>query len=152
MNGLKFIVFIFFLISFISCESFSNKKTAENSFQIQQDSIAKQLVEQKCNVCHALGKTEQTIIAPPLFAVRRQYMKFSMDKEDFITTMTDYVNNPQADKSLMKPAVEQFNVMPKQVLKPEELTMIVNYLYHTEMPKPDWFDAHEEKHRKGIKH
>jgi len=152
MQLLKIIVSCCFLTLFISCEKNQKKYTKSIEVPVQKDSLARALFEQKCQVCHDLGQTEATIIAPPFFGVRKQYMQFSVDKNDFIETMYDFVKKPDAQKSLMKPAIEQFKVMPYQPLKEEEIALIVEYIYRTEMPKPSWFDSHEELHRKGIKH
>jgi|APTNR8051073442_1049403.scaffolds.fasta_scaffold94905_1 cytochrome c2 len=142
--------FLFFVLQ--SCQKNPEKLKVIDDSSIQQDAVAKALFDQKCQVCHNLGKTEKTIIAPPFYAVRMMYMKSSMDKADFVSTMTDYVNQPDSTKSMMKPAVKRFGVMPKQAFKPEELALIIDYLYRTEMIKPDWFDTHAAMHRKGLKH
>jgi hypothetical protein len=152
MQLLRIIVGFFILIFLNSCEKNPKKNINYLKVPLQNDSMAQTLFEQKCQVCHNLGTTEAEIIAPPFFAVRKQYLQFSMDKNDFIETMTDFVKKPDAEKSLMKPAVEQFKVMPYQPFKEEEIALIVEYIYRTEMPKPSWFDSHETLHRKGIKH
>jgi hypothetical protein len=50
----------------------------------------------------------------------------------------------------MRGAVKQFNVMPKQIFKKEDLEKIALYIYENELEVPDWFMAHEkEMHGNG---
>lgn len=139
-------------IVLLSC-NIESKKTKQISISSNNDSLAKALFEQKCNVCHdGMNKTEKQIIAPPFYAVRMVYMKAAMDKNDFIETMKDFTHNPDSTKSLMKPAIKRFGVMPYQKFDEKEVDLIIDYIYRTQQPKPEWFDKHQELHRRGIAH
>jgi hypothetical protein len=146
---------ISFLITFsllFSCQNNTENKNPKTKVEIR-DSIAKNLFEQKCNVCHvATGKKESKIIAPPFHAVRLMYMRSAMDKEDFIETMRSWTNDPDSTKTLMKPAIQLFGVMPYQKIDQKELDLILEYVYKTEFSEPKWFDMHLELHDRGIAH
>ena len=136
----------------ISCQSKVEKQNKnEDTIAlaiIQTDSKAEVLFNQKCMICHNTeGKTDATMLAPPFYQVKKRYLNASIDKNDFIETMTNWVNNPIEDNALMRGAVEKLKVMPKLGYKDEEIREIVNYIYETDMPKPDWFDAHQKSHR-----
>ncbi len=151
-NYFSLISFLITLSLLFSCQNNTEKKNRKTKVEIR-DSIAKNLFEQKCNVCHdATGKKESEIIAPPFHAVRMVYMKSSMDKNDFIETMKDWTHKPDSTKSLMKPAIKLFGVMPYQKFDDKEIDLILEYVYKTEFPKPKWFDLHQEMHRRGIAH
>jgi len=38
--------------------------------------------------------------------------------------------------------------MPHLNYDEKDIVQIVNYLYETEMSKPEWFDAHQQSHQK----
>ena len=111
------------------------------------------LFEQRCNLCHdAITSHPDSIIAPPFYAVKRQYTRFSMDKEDFTATMRAYIEEPNVHNALMKPAVDRFGKMPQQFFQEGELDKILNYIYLTDFEKPEWFDKHDDMHRRGQQH
>jgi len=113
------------------------------------DSIGAQLFNQKCMICHNhVGKVDSTMLAPPFFQVKDRYLKASMDKKDFIETMTYWVKNPKEENILMQGTKDHFEVMPYLAYSDEDIAKIVNYIYENDMEKPEWFDAHQESHRK----
>jgi len=139
----------------ISCQSEVKKQTkSEDNLVVailQTDSKTVELFNQKCMICHNTeGKSDETMLAPPFYQVKNRYLKASFDKTDFIETMSNWVNNPTEDNALMRGAVEQLKVMPKLSYNEEEVKQIVNYIYENDMPKPDWFDAHQKSHQ--MKH
>jgi hypothetical protein len=137
---LKKIITLFGLAIFInSCQN-KNKTDIttnispeiENSKSI--DSIAQLLVDQKCIICHQYtGKTEKETIAPPLFAVRRKYLEVFDKKEDFVLNMSNWIKNPQAEKALMRSALDRKGLMPHLPQSDEDINKIVNYIYKSEM-------------------
>jgi len=152
----KYCIIVYLVASFIltiSCQSKVEKlNKKENTLAlaiIQTNSKAEALFNQKCMICHNIeGKTDATMLAPPFYQVKKRYLNASIDKNDFIESMTNWVINPSEDNSLMRGAVKKLKVMPKLGYKVEEIKEIVNYIYETDMPKPDWFDAHLKSHQK----
>lgn len=143
---------ILMLVLTTSCNSNKSKEKVSDDTKIAvivKDSIGEKLFDQKCMLCHNhVGKTDSTMLAPPFFAVKRRYLKASIDKEDFLKNVTYWVNNPIEENIIMLGTTEQFEVMPYLAYTAEDIAIIVNYIYETNIPKPVWFDAHEESHEK----
>jgi len=138
---------ILFILILDSCEN--TNSTITKTIDSNAESLGKIQFEQKCIACHGFeNKTEEEMIAPPMYAVKRRYMKASKNKEDFINLMSDWVKNPQQEKVLMRDAALEKGVMPHLNYDEKDIVQIVNYLYETEMSKPEWFDAHQQSHQK----
>jgi cytochrome c553 len=144
------------LLMLILTSSWKTKKTPviiTDKLPWQSISKAERLFNQKCMICHNTeGKTAETMLAPPFFQVKKRYLMASMDKDDFINTMTNWVKNPSKENALMRGAVQQLNVMPKLGYSEEDIKIISQYIYENDMPKPKWFDAHQASHRKQMNH
>lgn len=138
---------ILFILILVSCEN--TNSTITKTIDSNAESIGKIQFEQKCIACHGFeNKTEEEMIAPPMYAVKRRYMKASKNKEEFIQLMADWVKNPQSEKVLMHDAAIEKGVMPHLNYDEKDIVQIVNYLYENEMTKPEWFDAHQQSHQK----
>ncbi len=150
---------IFITLSIFAFFTFScnlEKKKTEKEILSKEISVAdskgKQLFEKNCLACHSHeGKTDSTMIAPPFFAVKRQYVRFTMDEKDFIETMTYWIKNPSKENVLMRGALENFDVMPYMPFPDDDIDKIVHYIYQADFEKPEWFDAHEAAHRRMRK-
>ncbi len=145
------------LLSFVnSCHTKTEKKDTPN--KIKTKNIAPKttqktaiLFEQKCMICHITkGKTSETMLAPPFYEIKKRYLKASMGKADFIEIMSDWVKNPSPDNVLIPNAVKHFSIMPNLNYTEKEINQIIPYIYNTDLPKPDWFDAHEKEHLKEL--
>ena len=142
------------LLTLFSCnqqEKKSNKSklTSVEMTSIQIDTIGEKLFDQKCMICHNhIGKVDSTMLAPPFFAVKRRYLRASMDKDDFIKNIAYWVNNPVEENILMQGTKDQFEVMPYLAYEEADIIRIATYVYDNKIPKPNWFDAHEESHEK----
>lgn len=100
----------------------------------------KQMFESTCLTCHAHhgkehGKKHSARKAPPMFVVKKHYMKNYPDRKDFIKQVSQWAKEPQADKAKLVHAVEKFGLMPPQNLKKKELRDIAAYIYDTEFKK-----------------
>lgn len=110
------------------------------------------LLQQKCYACHSVNSTSHdAIIAPPMVAVVRRYKMLYQNKDAFVEGVTNWVLNPTEEKALMRGAVSQFNVMPKQPFDKGEIITISQYMYDNDMESPIWFENHFNKeHRSGM--
>ena len=110
------------------------------------------LLKNNCYACHSvISKSHDEIIAPPLVAVKRRYKTMYSSKEDFIEAWTDWTLDPTGGKALMRGAVKQFNIMPKQPFNKEEVIKIAEYVFENELEAPEWFAKHfEEEHPNGM--
>ncbi len=110
-----------------------------------------QLFNDKCMICHGLGTSEETAIAPPMVSVKRRY-KMSYDtKEEFVAAMVNFTKNPKDEKVLMVKAHEKFKLMPKLLYDKADLEKIAGFIYENEIEKPEWFAAHFEKEHGNFK-
>jgi hypothetical protein len=109
------------------------------------------LFQQNCYACHSvITKSHDEIIAPPMVAVKRRYMKEYDSKEDFVKAVVAYAIDPKAENALMIGAVNKFKAMPKQEFKADDLTKIATYIYDNEIETPEWFEDHfQQNHKNG---
>ncbi len=150
------LIFLFMLCSTYSCSDIKKEDTTRSStlkHKLPKANNSTLLFDQKCMICHITkGKTSETMLAPPFYEVKERYLKASMDKEDFIEIVGDWVKNPSADNVLIPDAVKHFGIMPNLNYSEKNINQISQYIYDNDMPKPEWFDAHEAEHgRKTAK-
>ena len=109
------------------------------------------LMKQNCYACHSVTtKSHDDIIAPPMIAIKKRYLKEYNSKEDFVKAFVNYASDPKAKNSLMLGAVDKFKVMPKQSFAKDDLTKIAVYVYDNEIEVPEWFEDHfQQKHNSG---
>ena len=108
------------------------------------------LLKTKCYACHnPNAPSYDNIIALPMSAVKMRYSRQFTNKESFVNAITEWATNPEADRAKMRGAVAQYNVMPKQGFKEEDMRKIATYIYENELEQPEWFAAHEKEMHKG---
>jgi len=100
-----------------------------------------ELMKTNCFVCH-MEKPDPSkrgqMIAPPMLRVQEHYKPSYPNKEEFVQAVIAWVKNPSEDKVMMPGAVRKFNLMPKIVVKDEDLKLITETLYEIDfgnMPK-----------------
>ena len=152
-DNLFFTSFLFLLLFVNSCQTKKENIPKEIETKVISPKTTQNtaiLFDQKCMMCHITkGKTPKTMLAPPFYEVKKRYLKASMGKADFIEIMSDWVKNPSPDNVLIPNAVKHFGIMPNLNYTEKEINQIIPYIYATDMPKPEWFDAHEADHLKG---
>jgi mono/diheme cytochrome c family protein len=150
---------LFFSFLVMSCTD-SKKETSvtsspkEEIAQIPQKEVEKiltpeeelveglQLMESNCYSCHSPSASQAVSSAPPMEGIKRHYIKEGTTQEEFTKELIAFVSNPSAEKAKMKRAVERFGVMSKMNFNEEKLTKIANYIYNSELEKPNWFEEH----------
>lgn len=132
------------ILIFASCGK-PKQNDAVNKTQSVQFGEGYELYKVNCTACHNPNSaSHDAIIAPPMIAVKRMYsMKYST-KEDFVKEVVAWASDPKAENSIMKGAVMQYKVMPKQPFKIDDLKKIATYIYDNEIEAPKWFAAHEK--------
>lgn len=138
------------VVVFSSC---NNKITSipKNEISSTTDIEGLKLFQQNCYACHSVTtKSHDEIIAPPMAAVKRRYMKEYDSKDDFVKAVVAYASDPKAENALMIGAVDKFKAMPKQAFTKEDLTKIATYIYDNEIETPEWFEDHfQQNHKNG---
>jgi len=86
-----------------------------------------------------------------MVAIVRRYKMSYETKEAFVEGVTNWVLNPTEENAIMRGAISQFKVMPKQPFKKDEMITIAEYIYDNELETPPWFEAHfNEEHPNGM--
>ncbi|MBV1923421.1 MAG: DUF3365 domain-containing protein [Flavobacteriaceae bacterium] len=140
---------------FSSCKNNSENESLDPQKEVDttissEIPMGKKYLETKCNLCHSLTAGENERIAPPMIAIKRNYMNSTTSKEEFIAQFTDFVKDPTNEKALMSGAINKFGVMPKQAFPENEVLAIANYVYDFEIETPAGFEEHWGKqHGKG---
>ena len=99
----------------------------------------------KCMICHETYKENK--MAPPLVAVNQVYLRLhdnNMSKA--MEKMKTFLATPDENRTLMKPAVKLFWVMPKLDLNSTEIEDFSQVLIETEFDIPDCFEEHYKSH------
>lgn len=153
---IKLVILLIVATTLIACNNTSEKTISENIeskiSELSNDTEAYELIKTKCYICHSINSSSHdVIIAPPMAAVKMRYSRNYRAKENFVEAITKWTMDPKVEKALMSGAVDNFNVMPKQVFVEEEIRKIATYIYENELEEPDWFDVHQkEMHGDGM--
>jgi hypothetical protein len=150
----KTLILLLGLVFFVSCNK-EKKETSEpgdlyDKIVMKTDSEGYELLKMRCYACHnPNAKSHDVIIAPPLEAVKRRYSVSYKTRDEFVNAVTRWASDPEESKALMRGAVMQFKVMPKQDFKEEELQKIATYIYDNKLEVPEWFAGHEKEMHNG---
>ena len=118
----------FVSLSLLSCnDSPSELKETQESSNLD----GKELMEKNCYSCHNTQGTDN-MQAPPMHRVKDHYWDEETTKEEFVTAIVEWCENPTEDKSVMPGARRKFGLMPKQSFDPKEVEAIASYLFDTD--------------------
>jgi cytochrome c553 len=148
------ILFISLSILFFSCNKQSDKNYINSNKLIEgnqtEEHPGKQLMDNYCSVCHNNASSHEDRVAPPMIAVKKHYINENITKEEFISSLRDWVNKPTEENSKMSGAIRKFGIMPYAPYPDDAITKIAEYIYDYEIEQPEWFDSHFKKgHGKG---
>jgi len=101
-----------------------------------------QLFQQMCGSCHVLSGPPT--VAPPAFAVINHVKRAYPQRQDFINRVVQWVQKPDASRSLMPGAVRRFGLMPAIPRVETQTWHIAGYLYDTKLSPPGWYRQHFE--------
>lgn len=123
-------------------EPYENVTESDSTAFVAEE--GKKLMETHCYVCHSPTAPDGVgRIAPPMVAIKARYMdREGYDKNEFITAVQSFVENPSEDKALMFGAVRNFGVMPKQVFPEGVVGKIAEFMYDYQIEEPEWFKSH----------
>lgn len=148
----RIILLIVFFIA-VSCKE--NSKTVPIEKPIDQvtkkaeNHLGKKILETECYICHNPKASEESMIAPPIIAIKKHYIDSNTTKEEFTEALIQWIIDPETE-SKMPAAHKRFGPMPYIPYPDDVITQIAEYLYDYEIEKPVWFDEHFEKqHGKG---
>lgn len=137
-----------FLLMLASCKDTKNPKyTTADKVKTQvslssEEHPGKKILEAECYLCHDPKASEQSMIAPPMIAIKKHYISEETTKDQFQNDLVSWINNPSEEKSKMPGALRKFGIMPLQPFPVDKIKLIADYLYDYEIDQPDWFEAH----------
>lgn len=148
---MKLLLFLSGLIFLLSC-----RETPKTSLQVINENSpcvlvtdsthpGKELLEKECYTCHNPKTAQNEMIAPPMIAVKKHYLKETTSREKFVKDIMHWVKDPSKKNTRMPGALRKFGIMPYQSFPDETITQIAEYLYDNDIDKPDWFQSHKGK-------
>ncbi|NVJ84735.1 MAG: c-type cytochrome [Algoriphagus sp.] len=150
MNQILLTVLIFLSFSWRAEEKkhqVTVQPTISQGLALQEGGLV--LLEKHCYTCHnPKSKSHDEIIAPPLWGVKNHYLKAYPEKESFTKAVTNFVQNPNEEKALMKGPIKRFGLMPKPMISDSDLEKIVNFIYENEIENPAWH-IEKDNHKNG---
>ncbi len=118
--------------------------------KVKLESKEYDLLKTNCYVCHNPNSTShENLIAPPMAAIKKRYLRLYDTKESFVGAVSKWTMNPTEDNAIMRGAVMEFNVMPKQNFKEEDVKKIATYIFENKLEEPKWFENHERGMHRG---
>lgn len=143
------LIVVAIVLLFVGCNNSNKVSYAKSNTSSIQDSIhpRKRLMETNCYACHNAITTEENRIAPPMIAIKKRYIFKDTFKEEFITSIQNWVKNPNKKDAKMFGAVKRFGVMQKLLYPEETVSIIAEYIYDYQIEKPAWFEAHFNQRR-----
>ncbi|MCA0131692.1 c-type heme family protein [Winogradskyella alexanderae] len=146
------ILIIAVAITALSCNNSNSKNLSAFDKQLEANKHpGKKLMETHCYVCHSPDADHDNRIGPPMIAIKKHYINEETSKEEFIESITSWINNPNEKDAKMKGAVRRFGVMPKQAFPENAVEQIADYLFDYEIEQPEWFEEHFNE-EKGKQH
>jgi len=85
-----------------------------------------------CTTCHFETKA---VSAPSMMEVRKRYLSAFPQKKDFIVQMSNWVKNPNEERSIMLDAIKKYELMPNLAFEKDVLEDIAGYIYETDFIK-----------------
>ncbi len=142
------------LFVFTSCKKMKSKdykvltQLYERNTQVHP---GKKLMETHCYICHDATASEDRRLAPPMIAIKKRYIFKGTTKEEFISTMQEWIKNPNEKDAKMFGAVRRFGVMQKLPYPEQDIKQIADYMFDNKIEQPEWFDAHYNQMRGNKK-
>lgn len=105
----------------------------------------KSLMETQCYACHSPKQSKEVQAGPVFSEIKTQYLIKYPRREDFIQAILEFVNEPVAERSIIKDAATRFTPMPKSMYKESDLRAIAAYLFDYQIETPAWYGAAYEQ-------
>lgn len=143
---MKYLTLIIAIVFLASCQD-SKKPSYSSKKEVQEIHPGKKLLENNCYVCHSPTATQNQRLAPPMIAIKKNYVSKNTTKEQFIKSMQNWIDNPTQENVKMYGAVRKFGIMPKQAFPEETIKQISDYLFDNDIEEPEWFEKHYNEER-----
>jgi len=104
-----------------------------------------QTLQNSCATCHSMNGADDGIAGPTWAAIRKAYVKKGLSRTTFAKDLSKFMAQPNEQTSKMPDAVKRYGMMITMYMTDEQLDAIAEYVYHTELDKPGWYEAQFEK-------
>ena len=105
-----------------------------NSIALSPEAIEGKSLYPTCHVCH--NQDMDPPLGPPMWGVQRRYKNNTIDDDDFVERMADFVKKPTLENAIHDMAIEQMGLMPPLPLPDELLKKIATYILEEQFPPP----------------
>lgn len=129
---------LFGLAFLFNCSETSTQEKQEAITLEKEEVKALALLQSNCFSCHNPEMGESRI-APPMFKIRDHYLDEETTKEEFVSNIVRFVNNPTKENSVMPGAIRNFGIMPKLSFKESDLKLMAGYLYDNDVESDEWY-------------
>jgi len=144
---MKSSIVLFVFLSLLSCQNKNELLEIQKDLTQAEAEHAQKLMQTHCYICHSPTASEtQGRIAPPMVAIKARYLMDNKTKEEFVSHIEQFVENPTEDKALMYGAIKKHGLMPKQAFPEGSIEKIAAFMYDYQIEEPEWFKAHWEGH------
>ena len=126
---------------------------AVNSNALSPEAVEGKALYPACHVCH--NQAMDPPLGPPMWGVQRRYKNNTLDDEDFVESMVNFVKAPTLESAIHDEAVGQLGLMPPMPLPDDILKKIATYILEEQFPPPceHWRIAAERAEKRGdIEH
>ncbi|GGD28378.1 Tll0287-like domain-containing protein [Flavobacterium orientale] len=142
---MKSSIVLFVFLSLLSCQKKNELLEIQKDLTQAEAEHAQKLMQTHCYICHSPTASEtQGRIAPPMVAIKARYLMDNKTKEEFVSPIEQFVENPTEDKALMYGAIKKHGLMPKQAFPEGSIEKIAAFMYDYQIEEPEWFKTHWE--------
>lgn len=99
---------------------------------VKADDLGSLLFHGNCTTCHMETKA---LSAPSVVELKNNYITAFPNKEDFVAYMSQWVEHPNIEGSIMLDAVKKYKLMPELAFEKSALESISAYIYDTDFSK-----------------
>ena len=157
MNMNKSVFFYSVILVFFGCKEAPTNKiiplkdgAAVEETEGLKTHPGKRILERECYICHDPKASQESMIAPPMVAVKMYYLKQKGTKGQFTEDLIQWVNDPEQE-SKMPDALFEFGSMPYIPYPDKVIEQIADYMYENDIDRPKWYDdALKKGDGKGI--
>lgn len=152
MRRIIFLILLVLFVLVMGCKENSKtvptEKSTDELAKRLENHPGKKILESECYICHNPKASEESMIAPPMIAIKKHYIDENTSKEEFTEALIQWIIDPETE-SKMPDARKRFGAMPYIPYSDDAIAQVAEYLYDYEVEKPVWFDEHFQEHGKG---
>ncbi|MES9964926.1 MAG: hypothetical protein ABW116_15460 [Candidatus Sedimenticola sp. 20ELBAFRAG] len=120
-----------------------------NSYSLSPEAAEGKALYPACHVCH--NPSMDPPLGPPMWGVQKLYKRNTLDNEDFVESMVEFVKKPTQENAKHSEALSQLGLMPPMPLPDEMLKKIAIYILEEQFQPPcdHWQIAVNRAKKKG---